>query len=188
MEKNNSPDQLEKSRDIEESPRTAPMAKPRAKSRDITINSTTLITYGVTAVVALLVGTGLGFILGKNTRTDDASNGTMRLSPTNSTDGIRQNGFSPRGYSQSEQTSRLTGVVTAVNGSVLTVAGGGNTYTVTTNSSTQWAGGSSAAVNDTVVIEFSGSGNDLTALSIRVIGASSTSNDSSSQSTSANNT
>jgi len=188
MEKNNTPDQPEKSRDVEEAPHTTPTAKPRAKSRNITINSTALIAYGATAVIALLVGTGLGFVLGKNTRVDDASNGMMRLSPTNSTDDMRQNSFSPRGYSQSEQTSRLTGVVTAVNGSVLTVAGGGNTYTVTTDSSTQWAGSSSATVKDTVIIEFSGSGNDLTALSIRVIGASSTSNNDSSQSTSANNT
>jgi len=184
----NDTNQPEKPRPVEETPVITPAVKPQTRSRNITINSTLLIACGATAIIALLVGTGLGFVLGKNAHANDESNGTMRMSPANGIDGMRQNSFSPRGYSQSQQTSRLTGVVTGVNGSVLTVAGGGNTYKITTNSDTQWTGSTSAAVNDTVIVEFSGSGNSLTALSVHVISSSSTSDDSTSQSTSANNT
>jgi hypothetical protein len=48
--------------------------------------------------------------------------------------------------------NRITGTVTAVNGSTFTVAGGGSTNDVTTNSSTQYQGGAQPKVNDTVVV------------------------------------
>ena len=54
--------------------------------------------------------------------------------------------------SQLANQSRLVGVVTAVNGDVITIAGGGSTNTVTTNSTTQYTNGSKAAVNDTVMV------------------------------------
>lgn len=48
--------------------------------------------------------------------------------------------------------SRIQGVVTAVNGSTLTVSGGGATNTVTVSGSTQYTNGTKAAVNDSVVV------------------------------------
>jgi hypothetical protein len=46
---------------------------------------------------------------------------------------------------------RITGTVTAVNGSNFTVAGHGSSYQVQTNSSTQYQNGSTVKVNDTIV-------------------------------------
>lgn len=48
--------------------------------------------------------------------------------------------------------SIVEGVVTAANTAALTVAGNGTTSTVSTTSSTQYQGGSQAAVNDTVIV------------------------------------
>lgn len=50
-----------------------------------------------------------------------------------------------------DSQDRVIGTVTAVNGSDLTVAAGGSSYTVQTSSSTQWQNGNTAKVNDTVV-------------------------------------
>jgi hypothetical protein len=60
----------------------------------------------------------------------------------------------------------MQGVVTAVNGSTITVAGNGATNTVTTNSSTQYTGGSKAAVNDTIVAVGTTNNNVFTATRI----------------------
>lgn len=187
MEKNDTNDQLN---EPEVKEQITPASKPRAKSRNITINRTVLIACGATAIVALLIGTTIGLVLGKNGQLDDDRSRMIRpLQSNGMMDGLQQNAFRHQGGDgQSQQSNRLTGVVTAVNGSTLTVAGNGSAHSVTTNSSTQWLGNISAAVNDTVMIEYSGSGSDLTALSIRVIGASATSGNSSLQSTSANNT
>ena len=46
---------------------------------------------------------------------------------------------------------RVSGTVTAVNGSNFTVAGHGSSYQVQTNSSTQYQNGSAVKVNDTIV-------------------------------------
>ena len=64
--------------------------------------------------------------------------------------------------------NRLTGVVTSVNGDTFTVAGGGSTNQVTTNSSTQYQNGSSVKVNDTVTVFGTISNNTLTATQIIV--------------------
>lgn len=64
--------------------------------------------------------------------------------------------------------NRLTGVVTAVNGSSFTIAGDGATNTVTTNSSTQWQGASSVKTNDSVVVLGNLSNNTFTATEVAV--------------------
>lgn len=64
--------------------------------------------------------------------------------------------------------SELQGVVTAVNGDKLTIAGDGKTSTVTTTSSTQYLGASSAAVNDTVGVTGTSANGVLTATQIAV--------------------
>ena len=62
----------------------------------------------------------------------------------------------------------ITGVVTAVNGNQLTVAGNGTSSSVTINSSTQYTGASSAAVDDTVVATGTSSGSSFTATHVYV--------------------
>ena len=51
----------------------------------------------------------------------------------------------------SSSQDRVSGTVTAVNGSTFTVAGNGSSYQVQTNSSTQYQNGNSVKVNDTVI-------------------------------------
>ena len=70
--------------------------------------------------------------------------------------------------SASSSKIRIEGVVTAVNGSSITVAGHGATNTVTTNSSTQYVGGSQPKVNDTVVALGSISNDTFTATQISI--------------------
>jgi hypothetical protein len=68
----------------------------------------------------------------------------------------------------SNNESRLEGVVTKVDGSTITIAGGGKTNTLTVSSSTQYSGGSSAAVNDTVVATGTTNNGTFTATSVLV--------------------
>lgn len=65
-------------------------------------------------------------------------------------------------YTQTE------GVVTAVNGDSITVAGGGKTQTIKTNSSTTYANDMKPAVNDTVVVVGTKDGDTITATQISV--------------------
>ena len=76
-----------------------------------------------------------------------------------------------RGVSQGglfSTTNHISGVVTAVNGDSLTVAGNGATNTVTTNSSTQYQGGGSVKINDTVIAFGSTSSNTFTATEVDI--------------------
>jgi hypothetical protein len=60
----------------------------------------------------------------------------------------------PGGFSAhlNDNQSRLQGVVTSTNGSSFTIAGGGTTNDVQTDSSTQYPNGNQLKVNDTVVV------------------------------------
>jgi hypothetical protein len=62
--------------------------------------------------------------------------------------------------------AQLRGVVTAVNGSTFTIAGGGATNDVTTNSSTQYQGGSQPKVNDSVLVSGTTNGGTFTATEV----------------------
>jgi hypothetical protein len=64
--------------------------------------------------------------------------------------------------------NRIQGVVTAINGSTITVAGHGATNDVETNSSTQYQNGSSVKVNDSVVAFGTISGGKFTATQVVV--------------------
>ena len=63
--------------------------------------------------------------------------------------------------------AQLRGVVTAINGSTFTIAGDGATNDVTTNSSTQYQGGSQPKVNDSVLV--SGTTNNGTFTATEVV-------------------
>ncbi len=64
--------------------------------------------------------------------------------------------------------TQTQGVVTQVNSDNIVVAGGGKTQTITTNSSTTYVGDTKPAVNDTVVIVGTKSGDTITATQIEV--------------------
>lgn len=67
-------------------------------------------------------------------------------------------------------TSRVTGVVTAVSGDSITVAGEGTTTKVVVSSDTTYVGSSQpAAVNDTIVVTGTKSGDTFTAATVRLI-------------------
>lgn len=132
-------------------------------------NTNMVLIAVVVAIVALLLGGGVGYALGhitatKSSKSRDMASNMDRKSPFGGRFGGANGtgGFS--GFS-----SRLTGAVTAVSGSSFTMIGDGGQYTINTDSSTTWEGGdSSVAVNDTVMVSYSGSGSTLTAKSIRV--------------------
>lgn len=64
--------------------------------------------------------------------------------------------------------TQTQGVVTAVNGDSIVVAGGGKTQTIKTNSSTTYVDDVKAAVNDTVVVVGTKDGDTITATQIAV--------------------
>jgi hypothetical protein len=65
-------------------------------------------------------------------------------------------------------STQVRGVVTAVNGNTLTVAGNGTTRSVTISSSTQYSGGLSVAVDDTIIATGSVSSTTFNATAIVV--------------------
>lgn len=73
--------------------------------------------------------------------------------------------------STSTSSTRLSGVVMAVSGDTITVAGGGTTTKVTATSSTNYTGSSEPAkVNDSIVVfGTQNSDGSLTATSIRLV-------------------
>jgi len=92
--------------------------------------------------------------------------------------GIRTRGGmmgGPGGYgmmndTNTTSTTRVSGVVTAVDGNTITVAGNGTTITVKVTDSTTYSGSSKpATVNDTITVFGTTSDNVLTATSVRLI-------------------
>lgn len=67
-----------------------------------------------------------------------------------------------------ETYTQTQGVVTAVNGDSITVAGGGKTQVIKTNGDTTYMDDTKPAVNDTVVIVGTKDGDTITATEIRV--------------------
>lgn len=110
-------------------------------------------------------------------------NGDIELMPGQiGNNGSTTDGYGPRGgmmrggwdsddTSTSTSSTRLSGVVTAVSGDTITVAGGGTTTKVTATGSTNYTGSSEPAkVNDSiVVVGTQNSDGSLTATSIRLV-------------------
>jgi hypothetical protein len=74
----------------------------------------------------------------------------------------------PRVVTSNASGSEVQGVITAIDGNKLTVAGNGTTSTVYTSSSTQYIGGSNVVVNDTVDVSGTTSADTFTASSISI--------------------
>lgn len=147
-------------------PINAPLMTERATTNR---ESTRLVLVTITSIVALIVGGSIGYAIGysiaSRNHNSDMSNGGSAFNGQN---GGGLFGGDPSGRMDS-LGNRLTGGVSAVNGSSFTVIGDGGTYTITTNSDTKWSGqNSSVAINDTVMISYTGSGDTLTATCVRV--------------------
>jgi hypothetical protein len=65
-------------------------------------------------------------------------------------DGPMRRTGSPRGVAPGRNENRLSGVVTSVDGSNFTLAGGGATNTIQTDNNTKYSGGDKVATNDSV--------------------------------------
>lgn len=122
-----------------------------------------LIVIGIVAtviIVALFIG-GWSFIM-SHAQTQTSQYGRLRAYSQNQNGnssagngsygggGFRRNGF---GGGSQGQTAAFRGVITAVNGDTLTVAGQGKSVTVTESDSTTISGDKTdVAVNDTIVV------------------------------------
>lgn len=124
-------------------------------------SANTLVPAAIMALVAVILLAG-AFALGHHAERWD-----MRPAPLNHKMSAMlpppSFGGQHRFGSLLNSDSRAAGVVTAVNGDKFTVASNGATKDVTTNSSTQYEGGDSVKVNDTVLVTGATSGGQFTA-------------------------
>jgi len=104
-----------------------------------------------------------------DTRTTMAQHGQRGLGNGERTYTVRQSSSDGLTTTTTNTTYTQTqGVVTAVNGDSIVVAGGGKTQTIKTNSSTTYVDDTKAAVNDTVVVVGTKDGDTITATQIAV--------------------
>ena len=126
------------------------MAKDDTPARSPYINATLhkgwLAAAG--AVIVLFLAFGVGMAAGRFSDPHTFERGISSRNVMMGGGGMF--GHHEGGFLSSNQ-NRVVGTVTAVNGANFTVAGQGSTEEVTTNSSTQYHGGSSVKVNDTVM-------------------------------------
>lgn len=121
------------------------------------------LIIGAAAIVALVMVFGVGLGAGRMSWRMQDRPGIKMMD--------RRGGMMPSGWGQggiSSNQARLSGVVTAVNGSSFTLAGGGVTNSVTTNSSTQWDGADSVKVNDSALVFGTTSNGTFTATQVVV--------------------
>lgn len=101
------------------------------------------------AALVLIVAFGAGVFVGHRTHANTIVRSNSYSFRSGSSDYRGGFGFGPNSQ---QAGSRLTGVVTAVNGSTLTVIGDGTTNMVTTTSTTEYANNVMPNVNDTVTV------------------------------------
>jgi Domain of unknown function (DUF5666) len=90
---------------------------------------------------------------------------------------VHEGGMGERGFkddlmnpTDGTAATRLSGVVTQVNGNTFTIAGNGTTKTITTNNSTTYNTGSNkVTVNDSVLVAGTDSNGTFTASSVHVL-------------------
>jgi hypothetical protein len=128
-------------------------------------NPSPLLTLELIIVVVFIFGMFLGRVSNQN-RAHQFNNYRFGGQSFNSTG--RRTGFGMFGGQNSQNQDRIQGVVTNVSGSTLTVAGDGTTNAVQINSSTQYSGGNSAAVDDTVIVSGTTSNGAFTASKIDI--------------------
>ncbi len=101
------------------------------------------------ALLVLVIVFEVGVFVGHRTHTNTIVRSNT-YSFRSGLNGYREGfGFNPNSQ---QAGSRLTGVVTAVNGNTLMVIGDGTTNTVTTTSTTQYANNVMPSVDDTVTV------------------------------------
>jgi hypothetical protein len=101
----------------------------------------------ILVLLVLIIVFGAGIFIGHRRHT----NIVVRSNSYNFRPGLGEygGGF---GFNSLAASSRITGAVTAINGSTLTVIGNGTTYTVTTTSATKYANNVMPSVDDTITI------------------------------------
>jgi hypothetical protein len=106
------------------------------------------VLLAIIGIIVVVFGVGV-----LATQIGDSHHNRLRIGPMMEVDrGEFHHGMMRGGGSQVTNQIRLSGVVTAVSDSSFTIAGGGTTNTIQTNSSTQYSGDSKASVNDTVIV------------------------------------
>lgn len=128
----------------------------------------------IVAITAGIILLCLAFAAGHRSAMHDYDRGYHQ--PVITRGSMRDEGFSvPRGgmmYRDNESSNtRVSGVVTAVDGNTITVAGNGTTTKVTTSDNTTYSGSSQPAqVNDSIVAYGAkDAGGELVASSIRLV-------------------
>ncbi len=144
-----------------------PSAWQRARSSRLSL----LPVLGLTALVLLL---GVAFTAGSWARHDSVAFGQHGAQQFDRDFMAGPHGMmGARGGMQDEtgmdSTDRIAGVVTAVNGDTITVAGNGKTSKVTVTSTTTYGGAAKpAVVNDSILAFGTTSGDTFTATSVRL--------------------
>jgi hypothetical protein len=121
------------------------MANNTQSTKPAWVNTRNILIAIIVALVLLVVF--LGGVAASNLDDDFGRRATVHS-------GMRFNHDSQRGGLRDilgKNQGVVTGVVTAVNGNIFTLAGDGTTTQVTLSSSTQYNGASSVKINDTVV-------------------------------------
>ena len=96
--------------------------------------------------------------------------GTLRVGgpATRIEGGMGMNSYMRKGYSATSNLQVLSGVVTAVTDTNFTLAGGGVSNVIQTNSTTQYLNNQKPAINDSVQVEGTTSNGALTATQVIV--------------------
>ena len=145
-------------KDVERSPASEPVVTTREKKVE-RVNSHRMHKPWILAIVAssvllilLLVGGAIGMFMHGAGRYDERYERGMHMNGGYGYTSVRFGGMGYNaGNTATTNVTRLNGVVTAIDGNTLTVAGSGKTTKVEVGSATIYNGdATSAAVNDTV--------------------------------------
>jgi hypothetical protein len=137
--------------DIQSAAQPQPKTSQRSVWRKLQQDPVAVLILVLIVAVVFVAGIFLGHAANLRKTVHFSERGFTSIQSSGSTTYIRQ-GFGQFSGSNTTNQSRIQGVVTNVNGSTFTVAGDGTTNIVQTNSSTQYTGGTTVAINDTIVV------------------------------------
>lgn len=141
----------------------APSKQPKTEKHK---TSKTLVAAGVGAAI-LFLGFGIGWL--SNVRMDRREERSL-IAPMGQMMERHHGGGELANPTDGTISTRLTGVVTQVNGDTFTIAGNGATKNITTNSSTVYAPESQKpAVNDSVIVIGKDSNGTFIASSVHIL-------------------
>lgn len=128
--------------------------------------------YGVIGVLIIVLVLLVGMGIGNHHRRQDMMGGQTRGVNIIQGPGLERHGAADQNLGSTVNVNsgqtRVSGVVTAVNGSSFTLAGSGATVKVTTNGSTRYQDGNQVKQNDTVMVFGNETNGTITATRIRI--------------------